>query len=166
MIDFEQTLLQEVAALPKSRYADVLAFVRYLKLSIPSEELQLAQRLDDVLEAIRTRPETQNITPDDIDAEMNIINGDIEFTILNQHYYDKDELKGIQSELRNINWDEFQNFHLWRGYEFIDFIDIQTNETYFLFGDKNSDIFNQINSPQNINNINNFAKRINGEYGK
>ncbi len=95
---------------------------------------------------------------DDIEAEMNIINGDIEFTILNQHYYDKDELKGIQSELRNINWDG--------GYEFIDFIDIQTNETYFLFGDKNSDIFNQINSPQNINNINNFAKRINGEYGK
>lgn len=95
---------------------------------------------------------------DDIEAEMNIINGDIEFTILNQHYYDKDELKGIQSELRNINWNG--------GYEFIDFINIQTNETYFLFGDKNSDIFNQINSPQNINNINNFAKRINGEYGK
>ncbi|MBK7896718.1 MAG: hypothetical protein IPJ90_17935 [Anaerolineaceae bacterium] len=73
MIDFEQTLLQEVAALPKSRYADVLAFVRYLKLSIPSEELQLEQRLDDVLEAIRTRSETQNITPDDIDAEIRAV---------------------------------------------------------------------------------------------
>ena len=73
MIDFEQTLLQEVAALPKSRYADVLAFVRYLKLSIPSEELQLEKRLDDVLEAIRTRPETQNITPDDIDAEIRAV---------------------------------------------------------------------------------------------
>lgn len=73
MIDFEQTLLQEVAALPKSRYADVLAFVRYLKLSIPSEELQLEQRLDDVLEAIRTRPETQNITPEDIDAEIRAV---------------------------------------------------------------------------------------------
>jgi hypothetical protein len=73
MIDFEQTLLQEVAALPKSRHADVLAFVRYLKLSIPSEELQLEQRLDDALEAIRTRPETQTITPDDIEAEIRAV---------------------------------------------------------------------------------------------
>jgi hypothetical protein len=73
MIDFEQTLLQEVAALPKNRHADVLAFVRYLKLSIPSEELQLEQRLDDALEAIRTRPETQTITPDDIEAEIRAV---------------------------------------------------------------------------------------------
>ena len=73
MIDFEQTLLQEVAALPKNRYADVLAFVRYLKLSISSEELQLEQRLDDALQAIRTRPETLNITPDDIDAEIRTV---------------------------------------------------------------------------------------------
>jgi hypothetical protein len=73
MIDFEQTLLQEVAALPKSRYADVLAFVRYLKLSISSEELQLEQRLDDALQAIRTRPEMQNLTPDDIDAEIRAV---------------------------------------------------------------------------------------------
>ncbi len=73
MIDFEQTLLQEVAALPKSRYADVLAFVRYLKLSISSEDLQLEQRLDDALQAIRTRPETLNLTPDDIDAEIRAV---------------------------------------------------------------------------------------------
>lgn len=73
MIDFEQTLLQEVAALPKSRYADVLAFVRYLKLSISSEELQLEHRLDDVLQAIRTRSETLNITPDDIDTEIRAV---------------------------------------------------------------------------------------------
>ncbi len=73
MIDFEQTLLQEVAALPKNRYADVLAFVRYLKLSISNEELQLEQRLDDVLQAIRTRPETLAITPDDIEAEIRAV---------------------------------------------------------------------------------------------
>lgn len=73
MVDFEQTLLQEVAALPKSRYADVLAFVRYLKLSIPSEELQLEKRLDDALEAIRTRSEAQTITPEDIEAEIRAV---------------------------------------------------------------------------------------------
>ena len=73
MVDFEQTLLQEVAALPKSRYADVLAFVRYLKLSIPNEELQLEQRLDDALQAIRSRPETLAITPDDIEVEIRAV---------------------------------------------------------------------------------------------
>jgi len=41
MTNFEQTLLQEVATLPESRRADVLAFVRYLKLSIPGEELEI-----------------------------------------------------------------------------------------------------------------------------
>ena len=41
MTDFEQTLLQEISTLPESRQADVLAFVRYLKLSIPDEELEI-----------------------------------------------------------------------------------------------------------------------------
>lgn len=73
MVDFEQTLLQEMAALPKNRYADVLAFVRYLKWSIANEEWQLEQRLDDALQAIRTRPETLAITPDDIEAEIRAV---------------------------------------------------------------------------------------------
>jgi len=34
MTNFEQTLLKEVATLPESRYADVLAFIRFLKISI------------------------------------------------------------------------------------------------------------------------------------
>ena len=39
MTKFEETLLQEVAGLPKNRRADVLAFVRYLKLSLPDEDV-------------------------------------------------------------------------------------------------------------------------------
>lgn len=73
MVDLEQTLLQEIAALPKSRRADVLAFVRYLKLSIPKEELQLEQRFDNVLQAIRARTENSNISSDDIDAEIRAV---------------------------------------------------------------------------------------------
>lgn len=70
MPDFAQTLLQEVATLPPNRRADVLAFVRYLKLSIPNEELQLKRRFDNALQAIRARAQELNITPEDIDTEI------------------------------------------------------------------------------------------------
>ena len=70
MPDFAQTLLQEVATLPPNRRADVLAFVRYLKLSIPNEELQLKRRFDNALQAIRARAHELNITPEDIDTEI------------------------------------------------------------------------------------------------
>ena len=49
---------------------------------------------------------------DDVEVEMKIVNGDIEFDILNKHYYDVEELKSIQDELLMINWDG--------GYEFFD----------------------------------------------
>lgn len=73
MGDFEQTLLQEIAALPQNRRVDVLAFVRYLKLSISSEEMRLEMRFDDALQAIRARAEKLNITPEDIDAEIRAV---------------------------------------------------------------------------------------------
>ncbi len=76
MTNFEQTLLQEVAALPLSRRADVLAFVRYLKLSIPNEELELEQRFDKALKSIRARARQLNITPEDIDAEIRAVRED------------------------------------------------------------------------------------------
>jgi hypothetical protein len=68
--DFEQTLLQEISTLPESRQADVLAFVRYLKLSIPSEELEIDKRFEKSLKSIRARAKKLNITQEDIDAEI------------------------------------------------------------------------------------------------
>jgi len=73
MTNFEQTLLQEVAALPKSRRADVLAFVRYLKLSIPNDEMELEKRFDRALKSIRARARKLNITQEDIDAEIRAV---------------------------------------------------------------------------------------------
>jgi len=70
MTNFEQTLLQEVATLPESRRADVLAFVRYLKLSIPGEELEIEKRFDKALKSIRARAKKLNITQEDIEAEI------------------------------------------------------------------------------------------------
>jgi hypothetical protein len=71
--DFEQTLLQELSTLPESRQADVLAFVRYLKLSIPSEELEINRRFEKSLKSIRSRAKKLNITEEDIDAEIRAV---------------------------------------------------------------------------------------------
>jgi len=74
--DFEQTLLQELSTLPESRQADVLAFVRYLKLSIPSEELEINKRFEKSLKSIRSRAKKLNITQEDIDAEIRAVRTD------------------------------------------------------------------------------------------
>jgi hypothetical protein len=62
MTDFEQTLLQEISTLPEARRADVLAFVRYLKLTIPDEELEIKKRFEKSLKSIRGRVKKMNIT--------------------------------------------------------------------------------------------------------
>ena len=83
---------------------------------------------------------------DDVEAEMTIVNGQVQFTILNQHYYDKNELELIQDELKHINWDF--------GYEFFDLHEIRNNSVWYLMGDRSSDTFNKINSNKNQKNLN------------
>lgn len=73
MTRFEQTLLKEVATLPESRRADVLAFVRYLKLSISGEDLELEKRFDRALKSIRARAKKLKITEEDIEAEIRAV---------------------------------------------------------------------------------------------
>ena len=87
---------------------------------------------------------------DDVEVQMDIVDGEIRFIILNQHYYDKNELKEIKSELKMIDWD---------GYEFFDFHDIQSGETFKLKGGK-SDTFNQITTSKNQKNINDFLTHM------
>jgi len=89
---------------------------------------------------------------DDIELEMKIVNNDVEFDILNQHYYDKEELQSIIEVLKDINWDN--------GYEFFEFYDMNTNESFILIGDKPSSMSNAINSSQNLQNINNVLNAI------
>ncbi|RJP53976.1 MAG: hypothetical protein C4557_03920 [Anaerolineaceae bacterium] len=72
MSTFEQILLREVATLPESRQADVLAFIRFLKISLPDKEKIRA----DFKEALRDAQETAkrlNITQEDIDAEIRAV---------------------------------------------------------------------------------------------
>lgn len=89
---------------------------------------------------------------DDVELEMEIVDGDVKFDILNKHYYEKEELKQIQEELENINWDY--------GYDFFDFYDFNNRNTYYLIGNRPSDTFNQINSQQNLANLNNIANKL------
>lgn len=73
MTDMEQTIMLEISTLPERRLADVLAFVRYLKLSIPTEEKDLEERFDNALKSIRARAEKMNITDEDIEAEIRAV---------------------------------------------------------------------------------------------
>ena len=72
MTTFEETLLREVATLPESRQADVLAFVRFLKISLPGEE-QIKKDFREALVDARASAKEYNITQEDIDAEIRAV---------------------------------------------------------------------------------------------
>ena len=72
MSEFEQTLLKELATLPESRRADVLAFVRFLKVSLPDEE-QIRVDFKEALQDARATAEQYKITEDDINAEIRAV---------------------------------------------------------------------------------------------
>ncbi len=73
MTDLERTIMREIATLPETRRADVLAFIRFLKLSIPSEQKEIEERFDKALTSIRARAKEMNITQEDIDAEIRAV---------------------------------------------------------------------------------------------
>ena len=72
MTDFEKTLLKEVATLPESRQVDVLAFVRFLKISLPDEE-KIRKDFQEALEDARATAQNLRITEEDIDAEIRAV---------------------------------------------------------------------------------------------
>lgn len=69
----DQTILLELSTLPESRRADVLAFIRYLKVSIPTEQKELEERFDKALQSIRARANDMKITDEDIEAEIRAV---------------------------------------------------------------------------------------------
>jgi hypothetical protein len=72
MTNFEQTLLEEVATLPESRRADVLAFVRFLKISIRDDEA-LEREYDEAIKDARATAIKYDITEEDINAEIRAV---------------------------------------------------------------------------------------------
>ena len=72
MTTFEQTLLREVATLPESRQADVLAFIRFLKISLPEKD-KIRADFKDALKDARETAKRLNISQEDIDAEIRAV---------------------------------------------------------------------------------------------
>ena len=73
MTELEQTIMTEISTLPETRLPDVLAFIRYLKLSIPKDQKELEERFDEALKSIRARAKDMNITDEDIEAEIRAV---------------------------------------------------------------------------------------------
>jgi hypothetical protein len=71
--ELEQTIMSEISTLPETRLPDVLAFIRYLKLSLPREQKELEERFDAALKSIRARAKELNITDADIEAEIRAV---------------------------------------------------------------------------------------------
>jgi len=69
MTNFEKALLKEVATLPEARQADVLVFVRFLKISLPDEE-KIKREFQDALQDARSTVKRLNITEEDINNEI------------------------------------------------------------------------------------------------
>jgi hypothetical protein len=73
MTNLEQTIMTEISTLPETRLPDVLAFIRYLKLSIPKEQKEIEEQFDQALKSIRARAKDMNITDEDIEAEIRAV---------------------------------------------------------------------------------------------
>ena len=72
MTSFEQTLLQEIAILPESRRPDVLAFVRYLRLSLMTDG-EIEQGYYAAIAKIRETATKYNVTDQDIAEEIRAV---------------------------------------------------------------------------------------------
>lgn len=55
MNNLEQTIIREMSTLPETRLPDVLAFIRFLKISIPRERKEIEEDFDKAPE-IHPRP--------------------------------------------------------------------------------------------------------------
>ena len=73
MTNLEQTIMQEISTLPETRLPDVLAFIRFLKISIPREQKEIEEDIDKALKSIRARAAEMNITDEDIAAEIRAV---------------------------------------------------------------------------------------------
>ena len=72
MTTFETTILRELDDLPEARRADVLAFIRFLKLGL-ADEKGLEKRFDESWKKVRIRAKKLKITQAEINAEIRAV---------------------------------------------------------------------------------------------
>lgn len=73
MTDLEQTIMREIAALPEDRLRNVLAYIRFLKFGLDSEEDEIIRRFEKSWKRVRARAEKLNISQQDIEAEIRAV---------------------------------------------------------------------------------------------
>jgi len=72
MTNLEQTIMREISTLPESNLMDVLAFVRFLKVSLPDKE-KTRSEFKEALKDARATARKYKITQADIDAEIRAV---------------------------------------------------------------------------------------------
>ncbi|MFZ5911527.1 MAG: hypothetical protein ACOYYU_16055 [Chloroflexota bacterium] len=73
MTNLEQTILREIATLPESRLANVLSYIRFLKLGLDGDAKTIEERFEKSWKRVRARTKKLNITQADIDAEIRAV---------------------------------------------------------------------------------------------
>jgi len=68
----KETLIQEIEALPESRLADVLAFIRFVKIGL-ADEGTVERRFTGAMARAREIALQQGITEQDIDEEIRAV---------------------------------------------------------------------------------------------
>jgi hypothetical protein len=72
MTDIEQSILSEMSTLPDARLNDVLAFVRFLKVSLYDPE-KIRNDFKEALKDARGTAKENNISQADIEAEIQAV---------------------------------------------------------------------------------------------
>lgn len=72
MTKLEQTIMLEISTLPEARLADVLTYVRFLKLGL-ADRAEIEKRFDKSWKQVRARAKKMKITQADIDAEVRAV---------------------------------------------------------------------------------------------
>lgn len=73
MSDIAQTIMREIESLPENRLANILAYVRFIKLGLDLDEKEIEERFERSWEQVRARAKKLNITPEDIEAEIRAV---------------------------------------------------------------------------------------------
>ena len=71
-MSLKETLIQEIEALPEKRQADVLAFVRFLKIGLADEQT-VERRLTDALARARAIAQERGITEQDVEDQVRAV---------------------------------------------------------------------------------------------
>ena len=73
MTNLEQAIIREISTLPESRRANVLSYIRFLKLGLDEDEKTIGERFEKSWKRVRARAKKLNLTQADIDAEIRAV---------------------------------------------------------------------------------------------